>query len=45
MHQLEHDAFFAALRKGETPNDVDYMAYSTLVGHHGPRGRLHRGRN
>ena len=32
MHQLEHDAFFAALRKGETPNDVDYMAYSTLVG-------------
>ena len=32
MHQLEHDAFFAALRKGETPNDVDYMALSTLCG-------------
>ena len=32
MHQLEHDAFFAALRRGETPNDVEYMAYSTLTG-------------
>ena len=32
MHQLEHDAFFAALRKGETPNDVEYMALSTLCG-------------
>ena len=32
MHQLEHDAWFAALRRGETPNDVDYMAYSTLTG-------------
>ncbi|QDT14722.1 Gfo/Idh/MocA family protein [Alienimonas californiensis] len=32
MHQAEHDVFFAALRKGETPNDVDYMALSTLCG-------------
>ena len=32
MHQAEHDVFFEALRNGETPNDVDYMAYSTLAG-------------
>ena len=32
MHQLEHDVFFEALRNGETPNDVEYMAYSTLAG-------------
>jgi predicted dehydrogenase len=32
LHQLEHDAFFAALRAGDTPNDVEYMAESTLVG-------------
>ncbi len=32
MHQAEHDVFFAALRNGETPNDVDYMALSTLCG-------------
>ncbi|MEM9703134.1 MAG: Gfo/Idh/MocA family oxidoreductase, partial [Planctomycetota bacterium] len=32
MHQAEHNVFFEALRKGETPNDVDYMALSTLCG-------------
>ncbi len=32
MHQLEHDAMYAALRKGETINNGDYMSKSTLVG-------------
>ncbi|NNJ27120.1 Gfo/Idh/MocA family protein [Alienimonas chondri] len=32
MHQAEHNVFFEALRKGETPNDVEYMALSTLCG-------------
>ena len=32
MHQQEHDVFFAALRAGDTPNDVEYMAESTLCG-------------
>ena len=32
MHQLEHDVWFEALRNGETPNDVEYMALSTLCG-------------
>ncbi len=31
MHQLEHDAFFAALRKGEVINNGDYMAKSTMM--------------
>ncbi len=30
-HQLEHDAFFAALRKGQILNNGDYMANSTMV--------------
>jgi predicted dehydrogenase len=31
MHQLEHDAFFAALRGGETINNGNYMAKSTML--------------
>lgn len=31
MHQLEHDAFFAALRKGEVINNGEYMARSTMM--------------
>jgi predicted dehydrogenase len=30
-HQLEHDAFFAALRRGEIINNGDYMAKSTMM--------------
>jgi predicted dehydrogenase len=30
-HQLEHDAFFAALRGGEIINNGEYMAHSTMV--------------
>jgi myo-inositol 2-dehydrogenase / D-chiro-inositol 1-dehydrogenase len=30
-HQLEHDAFFAALRKGDVINNGDYMARSTMM--------------
>lgn len=30
-HQLEHDAFFAALRDGRIINNGDYMAKSTLM--------------
>ena len=30
-HQLEHDAFFAALRQGRIINNGDYMAYSTMM--------------
>lgn len=30
-HQLEHDAFFAALRDGRVINNGDYMARSTLM--------------
>ena len=30
-HQLEHDAFFAALRKGRVINNGDYMAKSTMM--------------
>ena len=30
-HQLEHDAFFAALRKGQVINNGDYMAKSTMM--------------
>lgn len=32
MHQLEHDAMYAALRQGEIPNNGDYMCKSTLMG-------------
>jgi predicted dehydrogenase len=31
MHQLEHDAMYAALRKGETINNGEYMAKSTMM--------------
>ena len=30
-HQLEHDAFFAALRRGEIINNGEYMANSTMM--------------
>jgi hypothetical protein len=30
-HQLEHDAFFAALRDGRVINNGDYMAKSTMM--------------
>jgi hypothetical protein len=30
-HQLEHDAFFAALRAGRVINNGDYKAKSTLM--------------
>jgi len=30
-HQLEHDAFFAALREGKIINNGDYMAKSTMM--------------
>ncbi len=30
-HQLEQDAFFAALREGRTINNTDYMAKSTMM--------------
>jgi len=32
MHQLEQNALFAALRKGEIINDGEFMAKSTLMG-------------
>jgi myo-inositol 2-dehydrogenase / D-chiro-inositol 1-dehydrogenase len=32
MHQLEHNAMYAALRAGEIPNNGEYMAKSTLMG-------------
>ncbi len=32
MYSLEHEAFFNAIRKGETINDGDRMMLSTLVG-------------
>ncbi len=32
MHQLEHDAMYAALRKGQIINNGDYMAKSTMMG-------------
>jgi predicted dehydrogenase len=31
MHQLEHDAMYAALRRGETINNGVYMAKSTMM--------------
>ncbi len=31
MYQLEHDALFAAIRKGEPINNGRYMAYSTMM--------------
>ncbi|HID78193.1 MAG TPA: Gfo/Idh/MocA family oxidoreductase, partial [Planctomycetaceae bacterium] len=31
MHQLEHDAMYAALRRGETINNGQYMAKSTMM--------------
>lgn len=32
MHQREHDAMYAALRRGEIINNGEYMAKSTLMG-------------
>ncbi len=32
MYQAEHDAFFAAIRKGEPINNGTYMARSTMLG-------------
>jgi len=32
MHQREHDAMYAALRRGEIINNGEYMARSTLMG-------------
>ena len=32
MHQLEHDAMYAALRRGDIINNGEYMAKSTLMG-------------
>ncbi len=32
MHQLEHDEMYKAIRKGETINNGEYMAKSTLMG-------------
>ncbi len=32
MHQLEHDAMYAALRNGEIINNGEYMAKSTMMG-------------
>lgn len=32
MHQLEHNAMYKALRKGEVINNGEYMAKSTLLG-------------
>ncbi len=32
MYQVEHDEFFAAIRKGEPRNDGDWMLHSTMVG-------------
>jgi myo-inositol 2-dehydrogenase / D-chiro-inositol 1-dehydrogenase len=31
MYQVEHDEFFAAIRKGEVVNDGDWMLHSTMV--------------
>ncbi len=31
MHQLEHDAMYAALRKGDTINNGEYMAKSSMM--------------
>jgi hypothetical protein len=31
MHQLEHDAMYAALRRGDVINNGDYMAKSTMM--------------
>ncbi len=31
MHQLEHDALFAALRRGDVINNGEYMAKSTMM--------------
>ena len=31
MHQLEHDAMFAALRRGDVINNGEYMAKSTMM--------------
>jgi len=31
MHQLEHDAMYAAMRRGETINNGEYMARSTMM--------------
>ncbi|MEY4482776.1 MAG: hypothetical protein RL693_228 [Verrucomicrobiota bacterium] len=32
MYQVEHDEFFASIRKGEPLNDGDWMLHSTMVG-------------
>ena len=31
MHQLEHDAMYASLRRGDTINNGQYMANSTMM--------------
>jgi len=31
MYQVEHDEFFATIRKGETVNDGDWMLHSTML--------------
>jgi predicted dehydrogenase len=31
MYQVEHDEFFAAIRKGEMVNDGDWMLHSTML--------------
>jgi hypothetical protein len=42
MYDLEHQALFNAIRKGEVINDGDRMMSSHAHRHHGPRSRLHR---
>ena len=42
MYQTEHDELFASIRAGKPINNGEYMAKSTLHGHHGPHGHLHR---
>lgn len=32
MYQVEHDEFFASIRKGEMLNDGDWMMHSTMLG-------------
>ncbi|NNE93585.1 MAG: Gfo/Idh/MocA family oxidoreductase [Verrucomicrobiales bacterium] len=35
MYQIEHDEFFAAIRKGERKDDENWVAHSTLMAIHG----------
>ena len=41
-YQIEHNELFKAIRSGKPINSGDYMARSTLIGHHGPVQLLHR---